>query len=131
MPISKSALNTGCSGFFLERIFIILRPFTSQHLAAIGCTESDWGQRSEWTLRSLARMSSSPTSRGWVAVNWEKNTIIFLEHPITDVGHFCNWNIPLFCRSVSHLLMSVYLSLAYTCSMDSHQQDFWHHLVID
>ena len=63
---------------FSPRIFNILRPLLRQHWAAIGCTRKWSANRSEFTLRSLARMSYM---QGVGCSELGKNTI-FNEYPV-------------------------------------------------
>ena len=63
--------------FFFSRIFNTTRVFNSPS-QALGCYQFS---QLEWlcTLRSLTTPSFSTS---WVAMNWEKNTFILLEHPV-------------------------------------------------
>ena len=54
----------------------------SRHWAAIGCTENGQPIRVTVHTQISVQMSCCPTCRGWIAMNWEKNTFL-IEHPVT------------------------------------------------
>ena len=72
---------------FIYRVFIKYCVFSHKNLLSLATSPSPalgcywlyrkWpANKSDCTLRSLVRMSCSPTFRGWVAVNWEKTQFL-------------------------------------------------------